>query len=57
MTEPDLVEVSSLIVLFVHPATELYQLGDNVSIDNASVVAYINSRGDFALNNLKIGNG
>jgi len=34
-----------------------YQLGADVSIDNASVVAHINSRGNFALNHLKIGNG
>jgi hypothetical protein len=33
------------------------QLGDNVSLDDCSVVAHINSRGRFSLNQLKIGNG
>ncbi|KAJ6465007.1 acetyl-CoA synthetase-like protein [Mycena sanguinolenta] len=36
---------------------DLVQLGDNVSLDDCSVVAHINSRGNFALNSLKIGNG
>jgi hypothetical protein len=33
------------------------QLGDNVNLDDCSVVAHINSRGNFALNSLKIGHG
>jgi len=33
------------------------QIGDDVNIDDSSVVAHINSRGIFALNRLKIGNG
>ncbi|KAJ7777390.1 acetyl-CoA synthetase-like protein [Mycena metata] len=36
---------------------DLVELGDNVSLDDCSVVAHINSRGNFALNSLKIGNG
>ncbi|KAJ6577678.1 hypothetical protein B0H19DRAFT_1218202 [Mycena capillaripes] len=36
---------------------DLVRLGDNVSLDDCSVVAHINSRGDFALNSLEIGNG
>lgn len=32
-------------------------MGDNVSLDDCSVVAHINSRGNFSLNTLKIGNG
>ncbi|KAJ6481523.1 acetyl-CoA synthetase-like protein, partial [Mycena vitilis] len=36
---------------------DLVQLGDNVSLDDCSVVAHINSRGMFALNSLEIGNG
>ncbi|KAJ6617908.1 AMP-dependent synthetase and ligase [Mycena sp. CBHHK59/15] len=36
---------------------DLVQLGDNVSLDDCSVVAHINSRGNFALNSLDIGNG
>jgi acetyltransferase-like isoleucine patch superfamily enzyme len=36
---------------------DLIELGDNVSLDDCSVVAHINSRGKFALNALKIGNG
>ncbi|KAJ7753545.1 acetyl-CoA synthetase-like protein [Mycena metata] len=36
---------------------DLVQLGDNVSLDDCSVVAHINSRGNFALNSLEIGNG
>ncbi|KAJ7663603.1 AMP-dependent synthetase and ligase [Mycena rosella] len=36
---------------------DLVQLGDNVSLDDCSVVAHINSRGNFALNHLEIGNG
>jgi hypothetical protein len=35
----------------------IFQLGDNVNLDDCSVVAHINSRGNFALNGLKIGNG
>jgi hypothetical protein len=56
MTEPDLVEVGNL--LFTHRIyLIIVQLGDHVSLDNCSVVAHINSRGKFALNALKIGNG
>ncbi|KAJ7212625.1 AMP-dependent synthetase and ligase [Mycena pura] len=36
---------------------DLVQLGDNVSLDDCSVVAHINSRGNFALNSLEIGDG
>ncbi|KAJ7124381.1 acetyl-CoA synthetase-like protein [Mycena epipterygia] len=36
---------------------DLVRLGDNVSLDDCSVVAHINSRGDFALNSLEVGNG
>ncbi|TBU29893.1 acetyl-CoA synthetase-like protein [Dichomitus squalens] len=36
---------------------DLVDLGDNVALDNCSVVAHINSRGNFALNALKIGPG
>ncbi|KAJ6530532.1 hypothetical protein B0H10DRAFT_221987 [Mycena sp. CBHHK59/15] len=36
---------------------DLVQLGDDVSLDDCSVVAHINSRGNFALNSLKIGHG
>ncbi|KAK7050753.1 peroxisomal-coenzyme a synthetase [Favolaschia claudopus] len=36
---------------------DLVHLGDNVSLDDCSVVAHINSRGNFALNSLEIGNG
>ncbi|KAJ6561109.1 acetyl-CoA synthetase-like protein [Mycena vulgaris] len=36
---------------------DLVKLGDNVSLDDCSVVAHINSRGNFALNSLTIGNG
>ncbi|KAK0214939.1 acetyl-CoA synthetase-like protein [Armillaria fumosa] len=36
---------------------DLVELGDDVTVDNCSVVAHINSRGNFALNSLKIGNG
>jgi hypothetical protein len=36
---------------------DLVELGDNVNLDNCSVVAHINSRGKFALNKLKIGSG
>ncbi|KAJ7263785.1 acetyl-CoA synthetase-like protein [Mycena rebaudengoi] len=36
---------------------DLVQLGDKVSLDDSSVVAHINSRGNFALNRLKVGNG
>lgn len=36
---------------------DLVELGDKVALDNCSVVAHINSRGNFALNPLKIGNG
>ncbi|KIM35873.1 hypothetical protein M413DRAFT_78898 [Hebeloma cylindrosporum] len=36
---------------------DLVELGDDVSLDDCSVVAHINSRGRFSLNRLKIGNG
>ncbi|KAJ7493280.1 acetyl-CoA synthetase-like protein [Mycena galericulata] len=36
---------------------DLVTLGDNVSLDDCSVVAHINSRGNFALNSLTLGNG
>ncbi|KAG7094544.1 putative NRPS-like protein biosynthetic cluster [Marasmius oreades] len=36
---------------------DLVELGNDVSLDNCSVVAHVNSRGHFALNHLKIGNG
>lgn len=36
---------------------DLVSLGDWTSLDNCSVVAHINSRGKFALNPLKIGQG
>ncbi|KAF7317849.1 Peroxisomal-coenzyme A synthetase [Mycena kentingensis (nom. inval.)] len=36
---------------------DLVQLGDSVNLDDCSVVAHINSRGNFALNSLRIGNG
>ena len=32
------------------------QLGDNVNLDDCSVVSHINSRGNFSLNCLEIGN-
>ncbi|KAJ6584019.1 acetyl-CoA synthetase-like protein [Mycena vulgaris] len=43
----------------VGPMTEpdLVHLGDNVSLDECSVVAHINSRGNFALNGFEIGDG
>ena len=42
-------------VLMTEP--DLVELGNNVSLDDCSVVAHINSRGMFALNRLQIGNG
>jgi hypothetical protein len=36
---------------------DLVDLGSDVSLDDCSVVAHINSRGMFALNRLQIGNG
>ncbi|KAI3616310.1 peroxisomal-coenzyme a synthetase, partial [Moniliophthora roreri] len=36
---------------------DLVELGHDVSLDYCSVVAHINSRGQFALNSLRIGNG
>jgi len=42
-------------VLMTEP--DLVELGNNVSLDDCSVVAHINSRGNFALNRLQIGNG
>ncbi|KAF5338042.1 hypothetical protein D9758_014244 [Tetrapyrgos nigripes] len=36
---------------------DLIEIGRDVNLDDCSVVAHINSRGNFALNPLKIGNG
>ncbi|KAJ7717143.1 acetyl-CoA synthetase-like protein [Mycena metata] len=36
---------------------DLVRLGNDVTLDDCSVVAHINSRGNFALNSLVIGNG
>ncbi|WFD27979.1 putative NRPS-like protein biosynthetic cluster [Malassezia nana] len=36
---------------------DLVTMGDRVSIDDCSVVAHINSRGQFSLNRLRIGDG
>ena len=36
---------------------DLVELGDNVALDDCSVVAHINSRGNFSLNALTIGSG
>ncbi|KAJ7065262.1 acetyl-CoA synthetase-like protein, partial [Mycena amicta] len=36
---------------------DLVRLEDNVNLDDCSVVAHINSRGNFSLNSLRIGNG
>ena len=36
---------------------DLVELGDNVALDDCSVVAHINSRGHFSLNKLTIGSG
>jgi len=36
---------------------DLVEIGRDVNLDDCSVVAHINSRGNFALNPLKIGNG
>lgn len=46
---------SGRIVLMTEP--DLVELGNNVSLDDCSIVAHINSRGVFALNRLLIGNG
>ncbi|KAF8957111.1 AMP-dependent synthetase and ligase [Flammula alnicola] len=35
---------------------DLVELGDDVNLDECSVVAHLNSRGNFSLNQLKIGN-
>lgn len=40
-------------LLFTEP--DLLTLGDRVAIDNASLVAHINSRGNFSLNTLTVG--
>lgn len=40
-------------LLFTEP--DLLTLGDRVSVDDASLVGHINSRGDFSLNELKVG--
>ncbi|RDA95547.1 hypothetical protein CP533_1188, partial [Ophiocordyceps camponoti-saundersi (nom. inval.)] len=42
-------------LLFTEP--DLITMGDRVAIDDASVVAHINTRGKFDLNRLEIGNG
>ncbi|KAH8833365.1 AMP-dependent synthetase and ligase [Flagelloscypha sp. PMI_526] len=36
---------------------DLVTLGNEVNLDNSSVVAHINSRGNFSLNSLKLGDG
>jgi len=36
---------------------DLVELGDNVALDDCSVVAHINSRGNFSLNYLRIASG
>jgi acetyltransferase-like isoleucine patch superfamily enzyme len=36
---------------------DLITIGDNVSFDDCSIVAHINSRGRFSLNKLKLGDG
>ncbi|KIY49620.1 hypothetical protein FISHEDRAFT_57902 [Fistulina hepatica ATCC 64428] len=36
---------------------DLVEIDDHLSVDDCSVVAHINSRGNFILNRLKIGNG
>ncbi|KAH7401303.1 hypothetical protein BKA66DRAFT_585266 [Pyrenochaeta sp. MPI-SDFR-AT-0127] len=41
-------------LLFTEP--DLLTLGDRVSVDNASLVSHINSRGHFKLNRLEVGN-
>ncbi|KAJ7047745.1 hypothetical protein C8F04DRAFT_1059955 [Mycena alexandri] len=53
MTEPDLVHVSSAI----SGAEPILAAWDDVSLDSCSVVGHINSRGNFALDGLNIGNG
>ena len=40
-------------LMFTEP--DLIQLGDRVTVDDASVVAHINTRGKFDLNRLEIG--
>lgn len=40
-------------LVFTEP--DLIEMGDRVAIDDCSVVAHINSRGNFSLNELKIG--
>lgn len=58
MTEPDLVEVTLVIELYlILRFFNFLQIGDEVSLDNCSVVAHLNMRGNFILNRLKIGNG
>jgi hypothetical protein len=46
---------SGRTVLMTEP--DLVELGNDVSLDDCSIVAHINSRGVFALNHLRIGNG
>lgn len=36
---------------------DLVELGSDVSLDDCSIVAHINSRGVFTLNRLQIGDG
>jgi len=39
----------------VFPEPDLLELGDRVTVDDASLVAHINSRGNFRLNGLSVG--
>ena len=36
---------------------DLVELGNDVSLDDCSIVAHLNSRGMFTLNRLQVGNG
>ena len=57
MTEPDLVEVIIFGILYSPKCLTVdLQIGDDVNLDDCSVVAHLNSRGRFSLNRLKIGN-
>ncbi|PFH50931.1 hypothetical protein AMATHDRAFT_143766 [Amanita thiersii Skay4041] len=47
--------VGGRIGLMTEP--DLVELGDDVNLDDCSVVAHINTRGQFSLNRLKIGTG
>jgi len=46
---------SGRVPLMTEP--DLVELGSDVSVDDCSIVAHINSRGIFTLNRLQIGNG